>query len=112
MIKNSFTIVLVLLLAGELFAGRFQLSFGGGYGFAAGREHVGVNSKVNSNGEFTEYKDVYGSLGNGIKFDLDATFFFNDNFGLVIASGFSMLGGWKTNYNTSVASGYKSNKFN
>ena len=95
MIKKCFTIAIVLMFVGEVLAAGFQLGFGGGYGFGAGRQDVGSSYEVNSNGDYTKYRDVRASYGNGIKLDLDATILFNDNFGLIIGTGFSMLGGYK-----------------
>ena len=95
MIKKSFIIALVLLFAGELFAVGFQLNFGGGYGFYADKEEFGANYEMNADGDYTEYKNILASYGNGIKFDFDATILFNDNVGLKMGTGFSMLGGYK-----------------
>lgn len=103
MIKKSFIIALVLLFAGELFALGFQLSFGGGYGFSADKEDYGANYEMNADGEYTEYKDLLASYGNGIKFDFDATILFNDNVGLKMGTGFSMLGGFKSERNSTVS---------
>lgn len=94
MIRKTLNIAVVLFFTGELIAGGFQIGIGGGYGFASGRQYVG-SSYDNSTPTADEYKDVLASYGNGIKMDLDATIFFNDNIGIMIASGFSMLGGYE-----------------
>lgn len=95
MIKKCFTIAIVLMFVGEVLAAGFQLSFGGGYGFAAGRQYVGSNYEMDTDTTYESWKDVRSSFGSGIKFDLDATILFNDNFGLIMGTGISILGGFK-----------------
>lgn len=95
MIKKCFTIAIVLMFVGELLAAGFQLGFGGGYGFAAGRDNVGESYEADTDTTYDSWKDVRASFGSGIKFDIDATILFNDNFGLIMGTGISFLGGYK-----------------
>lgn len=95
MVKKIVTCVSILLFTGQIMAGGFQLGIGGGYGFASGRDDLATTYTVNSNGDITDWKDVVASHGGGLKLDLNATILFNDYVGLMIAAGFSMLGGYK-----------------
>jgi len=96
MTKKVFVTAIIFLISAKVVAGGFQLSFGGGYGFGAGRYYVGYNNDMGPTDGITEWKDVYASLGNGIKLDIDGTYLLNDNFGIMFGTGFSMLGGYRT----------------
>lgn len=77
-----------------------ELGINFGYGFPTNTfqddwflpyaEYEGIETDTSY--EYSEYKDLYYSLGKGIKAGLDLTIYFNDNFGFYIGSGFSFLG--------------------
>ena len=98
MIKKIYPIIVLLMFTQKLFAIGFQIEVSGGYGFPAARDNIAETFKVDSSGEYTEYKDVLGSYGNGIKLDIDATLFLNNFFGIMLGTGFSMIGGYKVEW--------------
>ena len=98
MIKKIHSFIVLLMFTQKLFAIGFQIDIGGGYGFPAARDNIDASYEVDSSGEIIKWKDVHGSYGNGIKLDIDATLFLNDYLGIMLSTGFSMLGGYKVEW--------------
>jgi hypothetical protein len=92
--KTIFVLVITLITAGHISAVDLQLGFASGYGFPSGRDQNVVSYTADADGNYTDYRDIRASYGNGIKFDVDFTIFFNNTVGLMFCSGFSMLGGY------------------
>ena len=110
------SIITALFLTTQVFSKGVEIGFGVGYGFTLGGDKIYLGSGptsgpiymssstekevIDSNGYpsyvCTEYNDLYKTLGNGIKADLNITFFFNETIGLMFASGISLLGGFKS----------------
>jgi hypothetical protein len=101
MIRLS-SIVPALWLAASAFCG-IHLGIGGGYGLPAGggygltvdgdRGEI-IESSYDSLGVQFGREWKFISYGNGFKFDLDAVYYFNDNFGVMLATGYGFRGGW------------------
>jgi len=93
----AMTAILQLILASLLWAG-FELGISGGYGTSAGGLLQTTNSTYDANtptgGGLTDIQHSYVSLGNGLKLDADLTLFVSDNLGVMLASGFSTMGGY------------------
>jgi hypothetical protein len=77
-----------------------KLEFGvdGGYGFGYGASLVGQNIERDSSGSTIKYEQVYASGGRGVKIRGEVVYFFNENVGIMVASGYSM----KSNYTTEI----------
>jgi hypothetical protein len=81
------------------FAQHLEVAVDGGYGLGTGKAFVGSNSTIQLEGTnyvYTRYEEIYASGGEGIKMTGEITYFFNDNIGIMAASGYSMLGGYST----------------
>jgi hypothetical protein len=94
MTKSIFIVIASLVIVEQASAVDLQLGFAAGYGFASGRDEVSPSYVMNSDGEYIEYKNNLASYGNGIKFDVDLTIFLNNTLGIMVGTGFSMLGGY------------------
>ena len=68
----------------------------GGYGLGVGTALVGDNTTLDQNYTQTQYDEVYASRGKGLKLGGEVVYFFNDNMGIMVASGYSMLGKYST----------------
>jgi outer membrane protein W len=95
-------------------AQHLEVAVDGGYGLGVGTAFSGSDSLVDPNYSFTEYEAIYASGGGGLKMMGEVTYFFNENIGVMVASGYSMLGGYSmekiepldTIRNTITSSGY------
>lgn len=104
MVKKVCAIAVVFLFGVELMAAGFQFNLSGGYSFGAGRDYVGSINELDNNGDYTKYRDIYASMGSGIKLDVDFAVLLHNNFGIILGTGFSMLGGYKTESKTPISS--------
>jgi hypothetical protein len=87
-------VLIVVSLAAPVFCG-FQIGLGTGYGFSAGGHYQEISSTEDAASVQTAREAAFVSLGNGLKLDFEAAFFFNENFGVMLATGYSLLGGYK-----------------
>jgi hypothetical protein len=79
-------------------AQKFEVGLDVGYGLGMG-DSVGNNLTNDTFGMAVEWKDVYASLGNGLKAMVDFTYYLNESFGVMLMSGYSGLlveGGYVT----------------
>jgi hypothetical protein len=75
-------------------AQHLEVSVDGGYGFGVGTAFSGSDSLVDPNYIPTEYEAIYASGGGGSKVRGEVTYFFNENIGVMVASGYSIFGGY------------------
>lgn len=80
-------------------AQKIEVGLDAGYGLGIGADLVGKNIEMNSSYQVTKYEEVYASGGNGLKIGAEAAYFFLDNIGIMVASGYSMLGSYTTENN-------------
>ncbi|MBN2188817.1 MAG: hypothetical protein JW699_05140 [Chitinispirillaceae bacterium] len=80
-------------------AQHLEVGVDGGYGLGLGTALVGHNSAVDASWTTTKYEEVYSPGGAGLKMGGEVTFFLNDNMGFMVASGYSMFGGYSTEMN-------------
>jgi outer membrane protein W len=93
-------------------AQKFEAGFDIGLGIGVGGYLKGFSVTIDSSGAATDYKQVYGSGGGGVKGMVDFTCFITENIGILAMTGYSMLGNYTTgsqypsgsNQNTVVAS--------
>lgn len=98
--KKTLALLIILLVTSTTFA-KVEIGFSAGYGIPvfgvqdewgflpyASYERT-VDEEYNYN--YSEYKDIYPTLGKGLKLGVDISFFFNENFALYLGSGFSTL---------------------
>jgi len=78
-------------------AQKFEVGFDMGYGIGVGEALKGRNITWDTI-TATKLEQVYGSGGNGLKLMADFTYFINENFGIMAMTGYSMLGGYSTEY--------------
>jgi len=74
---------------------KITVQISGGYGFSFNNQLVDFEGTINRDSTFKKYKDIYSSLGNGLKIDLDLRIPLNQTFSLAMSSGVSILGGWE-----------------
>jgi hypothetical protein len=79
-------------------AQKLEVGIDGGLGFGYGAPLVGNNSELDSMGGTLKYEEVYASGGMGVKIRGEVVYFFTENMGILVASGYSM----KNNYSTEV----------
>lgn len=84
--------------------------------FLPSAEFQGIETDTSM--EYSEYKDLYYSLGKGLKAGIDFSIYLNDNVGIYFSSGFSFVGvyndieqkytyeGEKSKYNTSIKANF------
>ena len=93
------TALIAVSLAAPVFCG-FQIGVGGGYGLpAGGTEGAVTENTYDATGIETARDWKFTSFGNGFKIDVDGAFFFNNNFGVMFATGYGLRGGWTTKSN-------------
>lgn len=88
-------VVVCCLFASQLFAG-LELGVNLGYGFWAGGHLEVMEGTEQANNQYSSVEHSYVSLGDGIKIDVDGCYYFAEYFGVVVATGFSLLGGYST----------------
>jgi hypothetical protein len=77
-------------------AQHLEVGVDGGYGLGVGTALVGDNMTFDQNFKPTQYDEVYASRGAGLKLGGEVVYFFNENMGIMVASGYSMLGKYST----------------
>jgi outer membrane protein W len=80
-------------------AQHLEVGVDGGYGLGVGTALAGKSYTIEQNGtnyNYAKYEVIYASGGEGLKMTGQITYFFNDNIGVMVASGYSMLGGYST----------------
>jgi hypothetical protein len=75
-------------------AQHLEVGVNGGYGLGVGTALVGHNSEMNANYTPTKYEEIYSPGGAGVKIMGEVTYFLNENMGIMVASGYSTLGGY------------------
>jgi hypothetical protein len=80
-------------------AQHLEVGVDGGYGLGVGTALVGHNSEMEAGYTMTRYEEVYSPGGAGLKMGGEVTYFLNDNIGIIAAAGYSMRGGYSTEYN-------------
>jgi hypothetical protein len=89
----------IVSMASLSMAQHLEVGVDGGYGLGWGTALVGHNSEMEAGYTMNKYEEVYSPGGAGIKMGGKVTFFFNENVGVMVASGYSMLGGYSTKHN-------------
>ncbi len=96
--KALLAAVVVTAAVSSSIAANFELGINAGYGFGMGsgytyyaNETYKETPEAERRSEHSEYKPVYISFGKGLKIDINADIYFNDNFGLTLLSGISTL---------------------
>jgi hypothetical protein len=67
-----------------------------GYGLGVGTAQVGANMAFDAQFALIKYEEVFASGGAGLKMTGEVTYFFNESMGVMVASGYSMLGSYST----------------
>jgi hypothetical protein len=74
-----------------------EVGVDGGYGSGAGTAFVGRNDEADqATWTRVKYEQVYASGGKGVKIMGEVVYFITENMGIMIASGYSMNGGYST----------------
>jgi hypothetical protein len=102
--KALLTAVVVTATVSSAMAASFELGINTGYGFGMGSGYSEISNRaykdvevededgnITSEREYSEYKAIYQSAGKGIKLDVNADLFLNDNFGITLLTGISTL---------------------
>jgi hypothetical protein len=89
---------LLILFAVSLSFSGVEIGIGAGYGIPAGGELYGSMVETDASYNVTDVEHKYWSGGNGLKIDLDLAYFLNDNFGIMLATGYALLGGVTMEY--------------
>jgi len=77
-------------------AQKLEVGIDGGYGFGFGGALVGDNIERDSMGGNLKYEQVYASGGTGIKIIGEVAYFFTENVGIMVVSGYSMKDSYST----------------
>lgn len=103
MIKGVLTAATAVLVSALSSTAGVELGVNFGYGFPTHTllddwylpyaEYEGVDTDTSF--EFTEYRNLYYSLGKGMKIAMDFTYYLGENFGLRFGSGLSLLGTYR-----------------
>jgi len=96
--RHIFVAACVAFICSQSLAKTIEIGFDIGFGLGAGQNLVGSISEQNSSGYTTKYDEVYSSGGNGIKINGSATYYLNDNLGILVVAGGSCFGGYHTKY--------------
>ena len=115
--KNTLLFLSLFILCSQAFA-EFEIGVNLGYGFKSGSllgDAYGLipdaeYDKTNDT-TYVKYNDLYTAFGNGLKFDLYGTYYFNDNIGLMFITGFSFLGGFSAEQSRRVGTTTRIDKY-
>jgi hypothetical protein len=75
-------------------AQHLEVGVNGGYGLGWETPLMGSNAAKDSTYNYAKYEEVYSPGGAGLKIMGEVTYFLNENMGIMVASGYSTLGGY------------------
>ena len=86
----------IVLMVSVVTAQKLEVGIDGGFGFGYGAPLVGDNIELDSSGGILKYEQVYASGGGGVKIRGDVVYFFTENAGIMVASGYSLKSSYTT----------------